>query len=148
MRHRVWVALAAASAVAICGCGGGSASASRLRSQARQICSATNKRTGRIPRPTPQAGGRTFLARGTSALAVELRQLELLRAPRQDAASYAAALSALSSELVLLRQAERSLAEGSDPVLSFQALQQRLAPLEQKADSAWSALGIPSCSDR
>lgn len=150
-----WAALAASSAVALCACGGGAGGGNgaapsliRLRSQATQICSATNHRTGRIPTPTSETAGGTFLARGVSELSPELRRLERLRAPMQDADTYRTALSAFSSEVALLRAAERSLERGEDPVVAFQALQRRLAPLEDEAARAFAALGIHNCSNR
>ena len=60
--------------------------------------------------------------------------------------TYARALAATKQELGALESAVKGLKAGNDPVVAIKTLEQQLLPLEQRAASAWTAVGVPACS--
>lgn len=144
------VALAVLAAVAISACGSTPPpSLVQLQSQGNRICEASSGEIRRIHTPTSAAEGEAFLKRGIGVLGPELRQLRKLRAlaPTEASEVYGTAVTAFAAQLAALKGAVRALQRNQDPVLTFQALQQRLKPLESQADGAWEALQMPACAD-
>jgi len=64
------------------------------------------------------------------------------------AANYSAALDAFSQKLDALNGARHTLDKQGDPVVTVKSLQQQLAPIESRADRAWTALKIPACANQ
>jgi ABC-type uncharacterized transport system YnjBCD substrate-binding protein len=140
--------LAALPLLALIGCGSAPLSAAELRQQATSICSRADRRIAVIPTPPNQSAGNAFLKQGIAALDPELGDLKALKAPSDEVVVYQAALKALSGELDALHSAVSKLDQGADPVKTFRALQDSLAPLETDADNAWRALGVSACLSR
>lgn len=152
-RGAVAAALAAIAAlvliaVALNSSGHPSLSAPALRRDATRVCTIGRKRTDRIALPRATTGGAAFLTRGLAALAPELVDLQLLNPPPPAAPTYSRALDALSQEVAAMRSTLHQLRTGGDPITAFRVLQQRLGPLESRADNAWRTLGIDACIGR
>ena len=135
-------------ALALAGCGTSSLSADQLRNFATRACDLSRQRTDEIPTPSTPTEGASFLSRGIAALAPEQTTLESLHPPGNLATDYHAAVQASAQELTALRTTLAGLKAGDDPVVAVEGLQHRLAPLEQRADSAWRSLDLPACADR
>ncbi|MDQ6836691.1 MAG: hypothetical protein M3016_10950 [Actinomycetota bacterium] len=131
--------------VAVAACGSGALSLGQLRTQAGRICSVTARRTTRISAPNSPQDGARFISGGIGALAHELAALRGLPA---DDDHYQQALRATAKEVTALRFALAGLHAGNDPVVAIKTLEQRLLPLERRADGAWRALRIPTCVAR
>jgi hypothetical protein len=140
--------LAVLAALALSGCGSSSLSSTQLRGDATRICTATTQLTDRIPTPTSPGGATSFLTRGETAIAAEVKALTRLHPPSNLAAVYATAVGASDAELRSLRTTVRQLGRGSDPATAIKSLQRRLAPLEARANAAWQNLGISACVNR
>lgn len=138
-------ATAILAAVLVTGCGTVPASVIDLRREARVICVRTNRSLSQTSTPASPSQVPSFLARGIAHLETELARLQRLRAPRDVADVYSAALAALTRELDALRATGAALRQGEDPVLAVRDLQQRLGPLIRQANDAWTALQIPAC---
>jgi hypothetical protein len=146
--HRRGLA-ALVTGLVLAGCGHTSLSLIQLRSRASTICARADRRLQAIPAPSTGWQARGFLRRGLATLGPELSQLRTLSPPRDVLDVYASAMGALSAEAMALRQAVRALtAPQADPIAELRALQRRLGPLEQQADDAWQALGVPACISR
>jgi hypothetical protein len=146
VRRRLALAATLTSALALAGCGSSALSAPQLRARAGRICSAARVATNRIPTPDTPSAGAPFLSRGISALAPELKALKRLQPGGDAATNYAGAVADGRQELQALRFTIRGLRAGNDPVVAIKTLQQRLAPLESRADDAWGSLGIEACA--
>ena len=143
------LATLAATAIVAAGCGSAPPpSLVQLRAKGPRICAAASGRLRRIPTPSTEVGGETFLARAIAVLGPELRELRRSSAPGDGADVYRAALGAITGELRALRGAVRALDRQQDPVIAFKTLQQRLGPLERQADGAWQALQMSACLQR
>jgi hypothetical protein len=129
----------------LAGCGSSTLTSAQLRRQAGRICALAAARTNRIATPTMPTQEAAFLRRGITALSPELIALGRLRAPGDRADDYRDAVEATGAEVAALRSTLKGLKDGNDPVLAIKTLQQQLAPTEARADSAWSALGLPAC---
>jgi hypothetical protein len=135
-------------AVSIAGCGSSTLSEKQLRSDATRVCSITRTGLNRIAVPSRPAAGEPFLRRGTEALRPELTALRKLAPPKQLEATYRRALDALTSEVAELGVADASLRRGADPVATFHTLAGRIQALEAEANTAWTSLQIPACTER
>jgi hypothetical protein len=129
-------------------CGSSPLSATDLRQRANLICSRADRQISTIATPASQAAGQAFLEQGTAALGPELSGLKPLQPPSDETVVYRSAITALSGELDALRAAVSGLDQGTDPVKTFRALQDKLGPLETQADNAWRALGVQACLSR
>jgi hypothetical protein len=109
------------------------------------VCAGTGQRLARVDTPRSEAGGKAFLEHGVAALEPELGRLRALHAPSEAADAYRAAVGALAGELRALKGAVHALDRQQDPVIAFKTLQQRLGPLEARANDAWRALQMPAC---
>jgi hypothetical protein len=134
--------------MAVAGCGSSALSDKQLRADATRVCTITRTRTNRIAVPSSPTGGERFLRGGAAALKPELRALRALTPPSAAAGTYAGALSALAVQLETLEAAAASLHNGGDPLQIFRALARKLAPLEVRANRAWTSLQIPACIER
>ena len=74
--------------------------------------------------------------------------MRILRAPRERAGAYSAAIGSLAQELMILTGTARDLDRGADPLTTIKTLQHRLAPVEGSGDAAWRTLGVPACVSR
>jgi hypothetical protein len=146
--RRAVAATAAAVVMAIAGCGSSALSDKQLRADATRVCTITRTRTNRIAVPSSPAGGERFLRGGTAALKPELRALRGLTPPTSVSGRYDGALSALAVQLETLEAASASLHKGGDPLQIFPLLARKLAPLEVRANGAWTSLQIPACIER
>lgn len=147
-RHLVRALVAALPLVTAAGCGNAPLSAADLRQQASAICSRANRQVAKIPTPSSEAAGNSFLKQGIAALGPQLNDLKVLKPPPDDAQVYQSAVKALSGQLDALKSATAKLDQGADPVRTFRQLQDTLAPLETEADNAWRALGVSACLSR
>jgi hypothetical protein len=148
VRRLPGVAVTLTLALGLAACGSSSLSDPQLRTRAGRICNAARAATDRIPTPALPSKGAPFLSRGIAALAPELTSLARLR-PGGDAAKiYAGVLADSRQELQALRFTLKGLRAGNDPVVAIKTLQQRLAPLQSRADDAWGSLGIEACRTR
>jgi hypothetical protein len=143
--RRAAAAVLLTACLLLAGCGSGSLSSPQLRTRAGALCRHAKQRTARIPTPAQPSGGAAFLQAGLGALEPELRGLRALRPPRQAASEFAAAVSALRTEVAAIRQTLTGLRGGQDPVIAIKTLQRTLAPQEAAADAAWHRLDIPGC---
>jgi hypothetical protein len=105
-----------------------------------------SRRLNRISTPQAPTGGTAFLTRGINILKPELVALKRLRPGGSLATPYARAIAASENELAALHSTLQGLKTGDDPVVAIKTLQQELLPLEQRADEAWSAVGVSSCA--
>jgi hypothetical protein len=145
VRAAIPVAALALIAATLAGCSSGSLSTPVLRSRATAICRRAAERAAELPSPPTTAQAQAFLTRGAAVLAAELRSLDGLDAGGRAAPPYRRALAAGTDELAVLRSAARAITHGDDPVGAYQALQVRLAPLEDQARDAWATLQISAC---
>lgn len=146
MRRRalgVLIALSVPAVLMLAGCGGG-LTAAQLRSRATQACDRAADRSAAIRLPEAPSGGQRFLAQGIAVLAPEIASLRSLG----DHGSLHVAVSAMQAELAVLRSSLRGLRAGNDPVVAIKTLQQQLAGLEQRANTAWQTLRVPACVSR
>jgi hypothetical protein len=134
--------------MAIAGCGSSALSDKQLRADATRVCTITRTRTNRIAVPSSPAGGERFLRGGTAALKPQLRALRGLTPPSSVAGTYDSALSALALQLETLEAAAAKLHTGGDPLQIFPAVARKLAPLQVRANGAWTSLQIPACVER
>lgn len=139
-------ALALVVTLGVAGCGSTSLSAQQLHTGARRVCLVAVRRLNRIPTPQMPTAGAVFLKRGIAALEPELAALGRLRPGGDLAKSYTRALDATRAELAALRSTVNGLKAGNDPVVAIKTLQQQLLVLEQRAASAWAAVGVPACA--
>jgi hypothetical protein len=130
------------------GCGSSTLSSKQLLSSATQICQNANRKAARIAVPASPAQAQAFLARGITTLTPELEQLKQLRPERSEAATFHAAVDALSRELLELRRTQQRLRHDADPVAAMESLQGRLGPLRAEGDTRWRQLGIFACVSR
>ena len=129
----------------LAGCGTSDLSTSQLRSGARLVCTAAARRTNRIPLPSAPSGEARFLTQGITVLTSEVRELDSLRSGNP---TFRGAVIEVGDEVAALRFSLKGVRSGNDPVVAIKTLQQKLAPLEHRADQAWNRLGITSCADR
>lgn len=139
---------AGAVALALSACGSSSPSLTRLRAQATRVCQRTLIRTSRIEPPAVPAQTVSFLRRGTAVLGEELAALRRLRAPGDQAGTYATALDAMGRELTILTATVHALDRGADPLSAINTLQRSLTPVEARDIAAWRTLGVPACVNR
>ncbi|MGH2870100.1 MAG: hypothetical protein ACRDNK_21330 [Solirubrobacteraceae bacterium] len=132
------------AALALASCGSSGLSASQLRTSATRLCGAAAAREASIAFPERPSAGQRFLSRGIAALEPEVTELRELGA----GGTFRSAVTATSAELAALRFTLKGLRAGNDPVVAIKTLQQRLLPLETKANQAWQTLGIPACVSR
>lgn len=132
------------TALALASCGSSGLSASQLRTSATSLCGAAAAREATIGLPEVPSAGQRFLIRGIAVLAPEVTELRELGAT----GSFRDAVTATSAELAALRFTLKGLQAGNDPVVAIKTLQQRLLPLEFKANRAWQKLGIGACVSR
>jgi hypothetical protein len=135
-------------AVSIAGCGSSTLSGKQLRSDATQVCSVTRTHLNRIAVPSSPTAGEPFLNRGIEALRPEIAALRKLSPPKQLGSTYGRALDALTSELAEMEVADVSLRHGADPVDTFRTLAGRIDALKAEANTAWTSLRIPACTER
>jgi hypothetical protein len=135
-------------ALALAACGGSSLSAKQLRSGAGRICAGAQRATERIATPATPKDGVKYLSLGVAALTPQLKALRALHPPSDLAGQYNSAVGATAGELRALRSAAKGLKGGGDPVVEFKTLQQRLRPLEARANQAWESIGIETCASR
>ncbi len=132
------------AALALASCGSTGLSASQLKTIATRLCGAAAAREATIGLPEVPSGGQRFLTRGIAVLTPEVTELRELGAT----GTFRDAVAATSAELAALRFTLKGLRAGNDPVVAIKTLQQRLLPLEFKANRAWQRLGIPVCIQR
>lgn len=135
-------------AVSITGCGSSTLSGKQLRSDATRVCSVTRTSLNRIAVPSSPTAGEPFLRHGAEALRPELTALRKLSPPKQLKPTYQRALDALTSEVAELGLADARLRDGADPVDTFHTLAGRIAALKAEANTAWTSLQIPACTER
>lgn len=139
---------ALAAALALAGCGDGSLSADQLRSRASSICTRTAAATDRIPVPSSPDEGVRFLRDGIARLRPANGRLERLEAPKHLRTSYTRAVALGGLELVAIERQAQAIDGGADAIDAFRRLQGQLAPLTDREDAYWRALGIPDCVRR
>jgi hypothetical protein len=140
--------LAAMLALSLAGCGGSSLSSTQLRNAAGRICDAAADKADALATPrSPKDAGR-YLRGGVAALNPELKALRTLDPPGDLSDQYRVAVDATAAEVRELRSAVKGLRAGNDPVVEFKTLQQKLAALEARADSAWESLDIRGCTSK
>ncbi|HEY3727332.1 MAG TPA: hypothetical protein VGL51_09175 [Solirubrobacteraceae bacterium] len=140
--------LAAMLALGLAGCGGSSLSSRQVRSAAGRICDTAADKADSLATPKSPKEAVRFLRGGVSALTPELKALRTLRPPSDLADHYRLAIDATAAEIRELRSAIRGLKAGNDPVVETKTLQQKLAPLEARVDSAWESIDIHRCTSR
>lgn len=146
--RRPAAAVLAVLALALAACGADSLSDTQLRTNAGRICAAAQRRAEQIATPVRPADAARYLNRGVGALAPQVRALRALHASGDLAERYGSAVNAVAAEVTELRSAISGLKSGNDPVVQIKTLQQRLAPLERRADADWRTLEIPACVSR
>jgi hypothetical protein len=132
----------------VAGCGSSSLSDTQLRANAARMCSAAQRRAEQISAPKRPADAVRYLSHGITALTPQVTALRALPASGDLAKRYRSAVDAVDAELRELRSAVRGLKSGNDPVVAIKTLQERLAPLERRADASWRAIDIPACVSR
>jgi hypothetical protein len=132
---------AALATLALASCGSSSLSAAQIRSRATKICTATARRTGKIDTPASPGGGVAFLNRGIAAINLEVNQLRAMHAT----GTARTAVDGTAAELAALRFTLKGLHADNDPVIAIKTLERRLAPIEQRTNTAWRTLDIPAC---
>lgn len=132
------------AALALAGCGSSGLSGGQRRAAATRICTLAAQRLRAIALAEAPAAGRRFLIRGIAVLGPEVSQLRALGAT----GLFGEGVTASSAELAALRFTVRGLRAGNDPVVAIKTLQQRLVPLEARANGAWRRLGISACVSR
>ena len=140
----VLIALSVGMVQLLAGCGAAGLTAAQVRYRATQICDRATGRSAVIRLPGTPSGGQRFLVQGIAMLANETRALRSLG----DHGPVHVAVSAMAAELVALRSSSKGLRAGNDPVVVFKTLQQQLAGLEQRANTAWRTLRVPACVSR
>ena len=146
MRRRAFgvvIALSVGVVLMVAGCGAG-LTAAQVRNRATQACDWAADRSASIRLPGTPSGGQRFLVQGIAVLANETGALRSLG----DHGPIHAAVSAMTAELAALRSSRQGLRAGNDPVVAFKTLQQELAGLEQRANTAWRTLRVPACVSR
>ena len=133
------------AAILVAGCGGSSLSNGQLHTDVTRICSLTTVRTNRIPTPDSPAASATFLDRGIAALTPELEGLQALHPSGDDANVYRSTVNTFAEKVRALKDAERGIDRGDDPVRTLQELQRKLGPLESQENGGWDALQLPAC---
>jgi hypothetical protein len=142
------LAVAGCGAAMLAGCGTATLSGGQLRTRAAQICTIASSEFARIPNATSPGRARAFVRAGIAVIAPEQAELRRLTPPSELAALWGHALDLGERELAALRQTARELGTAADPVTAVRTLEQRLAPLEAAATSAWQALAVPACIPR
>jgi hypothetical protein len=137
--------LTATMTAALAGCGGDTLGAKELRSRATTACATATRQINGIGMPNSPAGGRLFLTAGVATLRPEVAALSALHPPHELAATYTSTVGQLGVIVSALDTTAGALGQGSDPVIAFKTLEQRLAPIEAQQNQAWQALGVPAC---
>lgn len=139
-------ALAIGGGALLAGCGSGALSDAHLRTRADAVCANGRRVTDRIAAPSSPRGAERFLAAGVASLSPAVIALGRLHPSADAKGDYERALEAAERELALIRGARATLRGGGDAVVTVRALQQRLAPVESAATSAWRATGAGACA--
>jgi uncharacterized protein YmfQ (DUF2313 family) len=130
------------------GCGDSSLSSTQLRNAAGRICDTAADKADALATPKSPKDAARYLNGGVAALSPELRALRTLDPPSDLADQYRVAIDATAAEVRELRSAVKGLKAGNDPVVETKTLQQKLAPLETRADSAWESIDIRGCTSK
>ncbi|HEY5188235.1 MAG TPA: hypothetical protein VII87_04320 [Solirubrobacteraceae bacterium] len=131
-------------ALALAGCGSSGLTPSQLRTSATRICGVANQELNTIALPEAPSAGQHFISRGIAVLTPEVAKLRALR----GTGTFQTAVAATAAELAALRFTLKGLRAGNDPVVAIKTLEQRLLPLETRANTAWRTLSISSCVSR
>jgi hypothetical protein len=136
------------AALALGACGASSLSDTQLRTTAARVCGTAQRRTQQISTPAHPADAARYLSRGIAALSPTVAELRALHPSRDLAGRYQSAVNTVGTEVSALRSAVRGLRSGDDPVVEIKTLEQRLAPLERRADDLWRSIEISACVSR